>query len=251
MNLNNNKSKIKILISKKTGKTYYSDILKDFHCKEGFIKKEDLSSNERIIYSNINREFLMFEASNYDYALKIKRGPQIILPKDLGYIISRTRVNKEFKIVEAGGGSGGATSFFAGIAKKVHTYEIIKENYELIKKNLEYLKIKNVKLTKGDLTEHIEKEKDIDLLFLDMPDPKIILEKNLSGIKNGHYIVCYLPSISQISDLVNFIESVEYLYFEEISEIILRHWKINSRISRPEHRKEIDHTAFLVFIRKI
>ena len=242
---------MKVLISKKTGIFYYY-IKDDFHCKEGTILKEELSSNKTLVMSNTNREFLVFDANNYDKKQKIKRGPQIILAKDLGYIASRTAVTKDSFIVEAGGGSGAATIFFAQIAKKVHTYEIIEDHFKLIERNLKYMEIENAKVTLGDLAQHIENEKEVDLLFLDMPEPVSILEKNLSCVKSGAYIVCYVPSISQIQNISNYIKTKENeFYLEEITEVILRHWKVNDRISRPEHRKEIDHTAFLVFIRKI
>lgn len=241
-----------ILISKKTNNKYYYKIGSgNYHCKEGTIEEKSIiDDSKNIVYSNINREFLKFPASNYDYSKKIKRGPQIIISKDLGYIIARTRVDKNSKIVEAGGGSGGATLFFSSIVKKVHTYEIVEENFKLIEKNLKERNVKNVKLTLGDITNYIEKEKNIDMLFLDLPEPIKILNMNLTGIKNGSFIVCYLPSISQIIELSEFVSKRDDLYLEEISEIILRNWKINSRIARPENRKDIDHTAFLVFIRK-
>jgi len=245
---------MKILISKKTGLFYTYKEDGDFHCKEGTLSESELKSEKSLILSNMNKEFLVFNANNYDLRQKIKRGPQIILPKDLGYIISRTGITKESKILEAGGGSGAATIFFSQIAKYVHTYEIVEEHYKLILKNLKLMQIENAKINFGDLTQFIETENknEFDLLFLDMPQPITILEKNLDCLKSGSYIVCYLPSISQIEEISEFILKHEnYFYLEEISEIILRHWKVKGKISRPEHRKEIDHTAFLIFIRKI
>ena len=222
----------------------------NYHCKERTIEEKDLvDENKNIVYSNLNREFLKFPASNYDYSKKIKKGPQIIISKDLGYIIARTRIDKNSKIVEAGGGSGGATLFFSSIVKKVHTYEIDEKNFKLIEKNLKDRNIKNVKLIFGVIIHYIEKEKNIDMLFLDLPEPSKVLEKNLNGVKKGSFIVSYLPSISQIIELSEFISRKDNLYIEEISEIILRNWKVNSKIARPENKKMIDHTAFLVFIR--
>lgn len=254
MQEDNNLNPMLVLISRKTNRIYYYMINSDsdYHCKEGVIKKEDLlNTDTNTVYSNLSREFLKFKASESDYAQKIKRGPQIITSKDLGYIIARTRVNKNSKIVEAGGGSGGATMFFASIVNSVHTYEIVEDHFNIIKYNLNKHNINNVNLTLGDLSEHIENESDIDLLFLDMPEPKLILEKNLNSIKNGKFIVCYLPSISQIINLYSHILSRDDLYLEEVSEVSIRNWKITNKISRPEHKKEIDHTAFLVFIRKV
>jgi len=243
---------MKVLISKKTGIFYNYNTKDDFHCKEGSILKDELNSDKTLVITNTNKEFLVFNANNYDKKQKIKRGPQIILAKDLGYIISRTGVTKDSFIVEAGGGSGAATIFFSQIAKKVHTYEIVEDHFKLIERNLKFMEIENAKITLGDLADYIEIEKEIDLLFLDMPEPLNILQKNLLGVKSGSYIVCYVPSISQIQLISEFVSKHENeFYLEEITEVILRHWKVTGKISRPEHRKEIDHTAFLVFIRKI
>lgn len=243
---------MKILISLKTNNFYYYKGEADYHCKEGFISKDEIFSGKKKVKSNINHEFLIFDASEFDYSKKIKRGPQIITSKDLGYIMARTRINKESYVVEAGGGSGAATCFFASFVKKVDTYEIVKEHFNIIKSNIDNFNLKNVTLFLKDLAEDIKSKKDIDLLFLDMPEPNHILKEDLSGIKSGKYIVCYIPSITQVQEIVEFVQKGEKdLYLEEITEVSIRHWKVTERIARPEHKKEIDHTAFLVFIRKI
>jgi tRNA (adenine57-N1/adenine58-N1)-methyltransferase len=246
---------MKVLLSLKTNKQYYYNENGDYDCKEGHLKEKDLKSGKSQIKSNKGAEFLVFESNNYDLRNKIKRGPQILIAKDLGYICSRTGITKNFTILEAGGGSGGATTFFASIAKKVVTYEIREEHAEIIKKNVNFLELKNADIRIGDLSLEIEKlrKNSFDLIFLDMPEPQTVLEKDLTCLKNGSYICCYLPSISQIAVLDKFIyeNKKESLFIEEITEVGLRHWKITDRISRPEHQKEIDHTAFLVFIRKI
>ncbi len=245
---------MKVLISTKTGLFYYYNGSGELHTKEGFFKEEDLKDKTGIVItsnSENKKEFLIFDANNYDITKKFLRGPQIITPKDLGYIISRTGINKFSKIVEAGGGSGFATTFFAGIVKEITTYEINENNCSIIKKNLQKSGFDNCKLINKDINECIEEETEIDMLFLDMPDIDKLLEKNLKGVKSGSYVVCYVPSICQIQDIHNTIKSNKDLYMEEISEIIIRNWKVTDKISRPEHRKEIDHTAFLCFIRKI
>ncbi len=243
---------MKVLISKKTGIYYYYKSEGDYHCKEGVVLEKDINSGSKVITSNIGRDFFVFDANFYDFKQKIKRGPQIILEKDLGYIIARSGVGKNSFIVEAGGGSGGATLFFANIANKVHTYEVKKEHCDIINKNLESFKIDNVKVFEKDLADEIENERDVDMLFLDMPEPSEILKCDLRAVKSGSYVVCYVPSISQIQEITKMVaEKRDDFYLEEITEVGLRHWKVWEKVSRPMHRKDIDHTAFLVFIRKI
>lgn len=242
---------MKVIISKKTQNRNIWNNTGDLHTKEGILKEEDILSDNITIINNKEREHIKFDAQKIDKVAKYKRGPQIITPKDLGYIISRTFTGKNDKIVEAGGGSGAATCFFANIVKKVHTYEIREDHIPIIEKNLKLQNVDNVELKCGDLVDFIEDEENIELLFLDMPNPNPILEKNIKGLSSGKFIVCYLPSISQIQELTELIKEKEEYYLEEISEVSIREWKVWDKISRPMHRKEIDHTAFLVFIRKL
>jgi tRNA A58 N-methylase Trm61 len=247
---------MKVLFSHKTGNKYFYDenSNQDYHCKEGMIKRDDILNNV-IVKSNKGVLFTVLTGNNFDRSIKIIRGPQIITNKDLGYIISRTRINKFSNILEAGGGSGAATIFFANLVNSVKTFEIVPKHFEIIKKNLKKNEIENVELILGDLNEYIEKENDnhYDLIFLDLPNPTKILEKNLNCLKKGQYIVIYQPSITQIKEIVDFIvkNKREDFFVEEISEISVRNWKITEKIARPEFKKEIDHTAFLIFIRKV
>ncbi len=241
-----------VLISLKTGLFYYYKPENgDFHTKEGFVKAEEFKEGVRKVVSNLDREFYVFPSNDYDKLQKFRRGPQLITTKDLGYILARSGIGKESYVVEAGSGSGAATSFFARLVKKVKSYEVREDHQKIAMKNFESMGLDNVDFILGDLNDYIEKETDVDLLFLDMPDPQIVLQKDLSACKRGSYIVCYVPSIVQIQEIINVVKGRNDLYFEEISEVILRHWRVWERIARPEHRKEIDHTAFLVFIRKV
>jgi len=246
---------MKLIISTKTGNYYYFDETKnqDFHTKEGFVKLDDILNNKKVI-SNTNKEFLVLEASDFDKINKFKRGPQLIQAKDLGYVVGRCRLSRKSCVLEAGGGMGVATSFFSSIVDSVTTYEIREEHLKIIRSNLDFMNCDNVELKLGDLNDEIgsyEKEK-FDLLFLDMPDVEKVLEKDLKSIKNGGYIVCYVPSITQVLDITKVIEEKhDELYLEETTEIISRQWKCWGKVARPNHRKENDHTAFLVFIRKI
>lgn len=244
---------MKVLISKKTGNYYYYNGVGEYHCKEGFLTEEQLHSGENLVKNSKDREFLVFESNKHDEFQKIKRGPQIITEKDLGYIMARSGIDKTSSIVEAGGGSGGATTFFGRICDKVHTYEIREDHCKIIQSNINKFGLDNVTLTHGDLAENIESmDKDsLDLLFLDMPEPNMVLEKNLDAVKSGRYVICYLPNVSQMIEVTKLIADKQNLYVEEITEVQTRHWRVWERVSRPEFRSEQDFTAFLMFLRKL
>ena len=71
--------------------------------------------------------------------MKIQHGTQIVYPKDLGYIVSRTGIQNGHKIVEIGTGSGSLTTFVASIVKPrghVHTFDVDSKFMAIAEKNI-------------------------------------------------------------------------------------------------------------------
>jgi len=235
---------IKVIIDKK-GRRYINKG-EDFFTKSGVIKKEDILT-KKVVKSSKGETFVVTNTNFYDYFTKIKRGPQIISPKDLGYVIARTGLNKNSIVVEAGSGSGAATIIFASIGKKVYSYEIREEHLKLAKKNVSKFNLENVEFFNKDVENFIHE--DINLLFLDLPNPIKVLDSKFKGLKNGSFIVSYLPTISQVERLRDFCESKKEKFFiEEVSEILKREWNYEKNKVRPK-TEMLGHTAFLVFIR--
>jgi len=90
---------------------------------------------------------------------KIKRGAQILTPKDIGYIITTTGINKKSVVLDAGSGSGALACFLAAIAKKVITYEIREDFIKIVKENKKKLGLKNLKIKQGDVFKEITEKK--------------------------------------------------------------------------------------------
>ena len=111
------------------------------------------------------------------------------------------------------------------------------------------MRLKNVKLKNQDITKGITK-KNIDLIILDMPEPQKALKKVLKGLKQGGYIIGYVPSITQVISLVKETTKIKELMLIKTIENIQREWKIEEKIARPEFRM-LGHTGFIVVIRKI
>ncbi len=71
-------------------KTFYvGDLTKDFDTQYGKIKKADLKKSGSIT-SATKKDFRIFDASFIDDYMRIKRAPQIIPLKDIGFIIAST-----------------------------------------------------------------------------------------------------------------------------------------------------------------
>lgn len=178
---------------------------------------------------------------------RLKRGPQVILPKDIGTIIAYTGVNRNSVCVDAGTGSGWLAVSLAKIAKSVTSYDNREEFLKIAERNKEMEGLDNLVLKKGDVTKKIA-ETDVDLVTLDMPDSDKALKNTYKSLKEGGYVAGYLPHMEQVK---KFIETASKLGFSEplTLEVIVRDILVREQGVRPS-TKGVWHTGYLVFARK-
>lgn len=177
----------------------------------------------------------------------MKRGPAVIIPKDIGMVISYTGIGKKSKVVEAGAGSGFATVVLGNIVKSIVSYERNAEFCVLAKNNVEKAGLKNVKIKKGDVLEGI-KEKGVDLVLLDMPEANKAVGHAYGALGDGGHLVGFLPNMEQAKE---FYFACEKENFSDVFmlESIVREYDVRVYGVRPKH-VGLTHTAYLVFARK-
>ena len=234
----------KILIRK--NKKYYWD-RGDLHTESGVIKEEDLNKDTTEVKAHSGKEFSVAPALFLDKIEKIRRDPQAMLEKDIALILTYTSIDKNSIVLEAGTGSGKLTSFLARTAKKVYSYEINKDNINLAKKNLEFLEINNVEIKNKDIYEGID-EKDLDLIILDLPMPWKAVKNCYSALKQGAFLVSYLPTIPQVIEFIEEVNKHNFLVIKTV-ELIEREWIVEGQRTRP--KSSLQHTAFLSFVRRL
>jgi tRNA (adenine57-N1/adenine58-N1)-methyltransferase len=175
---------------------------------------------------------------------KLKRGPQVILPKDLGIIVSMSGMNKDSVVIDAGAGSGYAAIFFASIAHKVITYENHPEFAAFVRKNIERSGLDNITLREKDIFKGVKEKADI--IHLDLPNAEKIFKSKYT-LKEGGCIVSYLPNVEQV---VKFVTTAQKKGFETFTvEVMLRELMIRETGTRPQ-TKGLMHTGYLTFARK-
>jgi len=239
----------RILIEAKTGKKYFvKDINDDFHTSSGVVKAKDLKSKKEVIESSQGKKFLLLEPSFADLWDNLKRGPQLMIAKDVGLILAKTGVNKDSKVVDAGGGSGSLCLSLANVCKEVTVYEINPEHYDLAQKNIKMFGMTNITVKQNNIYQGI-KEKKLDLITLDLPEPWQVLEEAGKALNFGGSLVVYLPNLTQVKMFVDSARRSKIKVLETI-ELIERKWKIEDKIMRPEFQM-LGHTGFLIFCRKL
>ncbi len=239
----------KILIEQNSGKKFLvKDLNEDFHTSFGIIKSKDLKSKNSSIKSSTEKSFTLIEASFPDLWEQFQRGPQIMLQKDIGLIIAKTGINKDSEAVDAGGGSGSLCLSLANICKKVTVYEIHPEHHKVVLKNIALSGLANVNLKQNDIHQGI-KEKELDLITLDLPEPWQVVKHAEKSLKPGAYLVSYLPNLPQVQKFLASLKGSSLKVLETV-ELLERKWVINEQIMRPEFEM-LGHTGFMTFCRKM
>jgi len=178
---------------------------------------------------------------------KIKRGPAIMIAKDIGEILANTDINKDSKVLDAGSGCGVLTANLARFVNKVYSYDIRKDFLEIAKHNVKLFGLENVTFRNKDIYNGIS-EKNLDLITLDLKEPWKVLKHAKKALKKNGQLVAYLPNITQVIELNKKLD--KNFRLESVKEVIERNWIVEEKRLRPENMI-IGHTGFLVFIRKI
>lgn len=220
---------------------------KDFNFGAGILKKEEM--NKEGLIKVHKHDVSIFDASFNDEYSKLIRGAQTISKKDIGPIITKTGMMRDSVVIDAGAGSGGLSTFLAGLVRRVDTFDIIDKNLEIVQKNIKKLGLKNIKAELKDIyNEELFKKQEYDVFTLDVPEPWKAWTTASKVLKIGGYLAIYSPNIIQVREVI--MMKPKNFFLEETLEIIEREWSVSEKISRPK-TKDFSHTAFLVFFRKI
>ncbi|MBI3033185.1 methyltransferase domain-containing protein [Candidatus Woesearchaeota archaeon] len=227
---------------------------RDIHTNYGFVKTDIIEKAKpgTIVETNTGKKMYVLEAAFIDLYHKIKRSAQIIPRKDVGIIVAETGLSPDWKIVDAGAGSGALCCFLAHLVPKgkVYTYDLREDHLTITQHNITFLGLKNITAQLGDVYQNIP-HKNIDLITLDVPEPWQALHNAVAALKPGGFIVSYSPSIPQTSDFVNAVRENKQLLFLKTVEIMSREWEVLGRKVRPATMQPIGHSGFITFVRKI
>jgi len=204
------------------------------------------------LYSHTGNPFFLMRPALADLITEIKRNTQIIYPKDIGYILMTMGIGPGVHVLEAGTGSGALTTafaFFVGDTGRVTSYEVRPQMQNLARKNLERVGLLDrVDLKLGDIVEGFI-ERDVDAIFLDLPNPHEYLPQVKDALKLGGFIGMILPTTNQVTGALAVLHRNDFAFLE-VCEILLRFYKPDYERLRPTDRM-VAHTGYLVFGRSV
>ena len=195
-----------------------------------------------------------FRARFADYALKMKRGAQVISPTDLGPILTYADVFPGARVLEAGTGSGALTIALCravGDPGAVVSYEAREEHHAQAVANIEgfFGKVPEIlDLRVGEVADVGLTGERFDRCVLDLATPWEPLGSIASVLEPGGVFCAYVPTTIQLQQLVLALPAQGFLHIESF-EVMRRSWHVTERSVRPDHRM-IGHTGFLTVARR-
>jgi tRNA (adenine57-N1/adenine58-N1)-methyltransferase len=230
-----------------------------FHSHLGAVQHDDLiGASEGIrVRASGGAQLLVFRPGLADFVLKMRRGAQLVYPKDVGLILVYADIFPGATVIEAGTGSGALTMALAravGDSGRVISYEIRPDHHERATENItawyESLggKPENLELRLGDVFDGVP-DVATDRMVLDLPEPWRALPVARESLAPGGILCCYLPTVPQVSEAV---EAMRRGGFALIStfEGLIRTWNVDGQSVRPDHRM-VAHTGFIITGRKL
>ncbi len=204
------------------------------------------------VSTHLGSPFFLLQPSLSDILRETRRNTQIIYPKDIGFILVAMGIGPGSTVLEAGTGSGALTTALAwavGPSGHVFSYEQRPEMQKLAAKNLDRLGYsERVTLKLRDVGEGFD-ERNVDALFLDLPNPYDYIPQTRQALKAGGFFGSILPTTNQVQRLI-FTFHPNGFAFVEVCEVMLRYYKANAERLRPVDRM-VAHTGYLIFARSL
>ena len=232
---------------------------KQFHSHLGIVEHDDLigSPEGASIRTTGGSRMLVLRPTLADFTLKMKRGAQVVYPKDVGLILVYADIFEGATVLEAGTGSGSLTLALAravGSSGRVISYEIREDHHERAVENVATWyegrggKPENIELRLGDVFEGVP-ETGIDRMVLDMPEPWRAVGPTTASLAGGGVLCCYLPTVPQIVQTVETLRRNAFGFIDTF-EGLVRTWNVDGPSVRPDHRM-VAHTGFIITARKL
>lgn len=220
-----------------------------FHSHAGTLGHDELigGGEGRRVRTSGGAELVALRPTLADYVLKMKRGAQVIYPKDLGPILVHADVFPGADVVEAGIGSGALTMALlraVGPTGRVASYERREDHAAQARVNIAAFcgDAANHVVHVADVSDGIA-ERDVDRVLLDLPEPWTVLPAAGASLRPGGILLTYLPTVPQVQKAVDAMQTHGFGLLETF-EVLHRGWNIDGLSVRPDHRM-VAHTGFL------
>ena len=200
-------------------------------------------------------EIVVLRPTREDFVLKMKRGAQVVYPKDQAMIVALADVRPGMRVVEAGAGSGALTLALldaVGPDGAVLSVERREDHAADARRNVERFRsgsVENWTLEVGDVAD-VLRTTAAHRVVLDLPEPWHAIEGAAHALSPGGILLTYLPSVPQVMQITEALWAHGSFTDVATSETLVRGWDVDGMAVRPAHRM-VAHTAFLTRTRRV
>ena len=228
-----------------------------WHSHAGTLDHDDLIGHPegRAVRSSKGMEVVVLRPTRDDFILKMKRGAQVVYPKDQAMIIARADIRPGMTVVEAGAGSGALTLALldaVGPSGRVISYERRDDHLRIARHNVvewhgcepDHWEVHEADLGEGLDGRHVHR------VVLDMLEPWEVIGVAADALAPGGVLLAYTPAITQVMRFREDVTADGRFTDLDTTETLVRGWDIDGLAVRPNHRM-VAHTAFLTTARRV
>lgn len=184
-----------------------------------------------------------------DFVKKLRRGPQVVLPKDAGAIIAYAGIGRDSLVLDAGAGSGWLAVQLGRVAKKVVSYEFRDDFSKLAAENVKRAGLDAVvEIRTRDILKDGFDETEADVVCLDFANSDQAIPAAAAALKEGGCVVGYLPHTEQLKSFVLAGQAAGFGGWF-CCEMNVREMLVRPQGVRPAN-VSLSHTAYLAFGKK-
>jgi len=198
------------------------------------------------------RAYLVLTASIRDYIGSLRRGPQIVGPKDVGALVWNCDIKAGDRVVEVGSGSGALTLVLAqavGADGHVVTYDVRPDFLDVARGNVSTAGLEGrVEFKVGDARAGIA-ETGADAFVVDIPDPWEAVGTATKALRPCGHFASYSPNVEQVNRTVAALRAGTFVEIRTV-EIIEREIESSESGTHPSFAP-LGHTGYLTFARSV
>ncbi len=248
-----------VVLTDRKGRRYLLTLTSggEWHSHAGLVPHEAFIGCDEgtTVRTNRNMEVTVLRPTREDFVLKMKRGAQVVYPKDQAMIVAAGDVRPGCTVVEAGAGSGALTLALlaaVGPSGRVVSFEHRDDHARVARRNVERFHggpPDNWELHEGDVVEGLAGRR-AHRVVLDLLEPWLVVPAVGDALAPGGLLVTYTPTVPQV------MRTTERLWedgrFSQVrtTETMVRGWDVDGLAVRPAHRM-VAHTAFLTTARRV